>query len=110
MWNNVLIIFGYVFLGWFVIIFISHIVIYIAFKYSNDAKYISVTRDSMFMLTENDWYIIPSISFHFEFKDRNYPSITITWLRWEFYIGYHFKTDIEEEAEAKARIKLNSKK
>ena len=45
MWNNVLIIFGYVFLGWFAIIFISHIVIYIAFKYSNDAKYISVTRD-----------------------------------------------------------------
>lgn len=84
--------------------------IYIAFKYSNDAKYISVTRDSIFMLTENNWYIIPSISFYFKFKNRNYPSITITWLKWEFYICYHFKTNIEEEAETKARIKLNSKK
>lgn len=84
--------------------------IYIAFKYSNDAKYISVTRDSIFMLTENNWYIIPSISFYFKFKNKNYPSITITWLKWEFYICYHFKTNIEEEAETKARIKLNSKK
>ena len=108
MWNNVLIVLGYVFLGWFALMFISNIILYITFKYSNDAKYISITRDTMFMHTESDWYIIPSISFHFEFGDRHYPSITITWLKWEFYIGYHFKTDIEEEAEVKARIDLNS--
>lgn len=103
----ILSIIGIVALIWLGILLVAHIIESIVFKFSKDAKWSSVTRDTALYGTQFDeWYIIPTFSFRFDFNEPAYPAFQIIWLKWVFNISYHFKTDIDEEAEARAKQEL----
>lgn len=105
--GHILQIIGIIALIWLGVLLISNIIIYIVFRYSELSKWSNVTRDTSIYSTEfSEWYIIPTFSFHFEFKSKAYPTFQIIWLKWIFNMSYHIKTDIEEEAEARARQEL----
>lgn len=96
---------------WIGALIVAHIIQYIVFKFAYDStNWTSITRDtSIYGTTFDEWYIIPTISFHIEFNSKTYPTFTITWLKWVFNISYHFKTEKEEEIEAEVRQQLNKK-
>ena len=103
----VLSIIGIIAIVWISLLIIAHIIESIVFRFTANSKYICVTRDSAIYPTDNnEWYIIPSICFRLEFNEPAYPSFEFTWLKWRFYISYHFKTEEEEEIEAEIRKKL----
>lgn len=39
---------------------------------------------------DNDWYIIPTISFH---KGAIYFEVVISWLKWSYYINYSYSSE-----------------
>lgn len=96
---------GIIALIWLGLLIFFHIVLYINFVFSEETKYTSVERNIAIYKTQfNEWYIIPTISFHLEFKDKSYPCFNIIWLKWNFNISYHLKTEEEEEIESQVRI------
>lgn len=98
----VLIIIGCVACIWIGLLAFTNIIQYLIFAITKDSKWISVVRETSIYSTEyNEWYIIPTISFHFEFTNKTYPTFGITWLRWRFNLSYHLKDDIEDSAIAK---------
>ena len=108
--TTVLIIFGIIFIIWFGLVSLFNIVVYIAMRYSSENKYCWLTRDTSVMGTEfNEWYLIPSINFHFGFLDKTWPTIIIVWLKWNLTICYHLKTEEEEELYCKLRHELRTK-
>lgn len=105
--NTILQIVGVVFIIWLTALVIVHIIEYIVFKFSKDSDWCSITRDTYIYDTEfNEWYIIPAISIYFNFSNIKYPCFQISWLKWTFSVSYHIKRDVEEEAEAEARLQL----
>lgn len=109
--KTILIIIGIIALIWIGLLLFFHIALYITFIFSEEIKYTSVQRDvSLFETQFNEWYIIPTISFHLEFKDKSYPSFNIIWLKWNFNMSYHLKTGEEEDIEAEVRRQLNEQK
>lgn len=106
--KTILSIIGIIALIWLTALLIAHIIEYIVFKHSEDSNWCSITRDTSIYNTEcNNWYIIPTFYCYFEFYNKRYPQITFIWLKWVFTISYHFKTELEEEAENEARRKLS---
>lgn len=103
---------GIIAIVWISVLLIAHIILYIVSKFAyNSTELNSVTRDTNIYGTPfNEWYIIPTISFHIEFNSKTYPTFTITWLKWMFDISYHFKTEREEEIEAEVRKQFNKNK
>lgn len=109
--KTILMIIGIIAVIWIGLLLFFHIVLYIAFCFSEETKYTSVQRDiSLYGTQFDEWYIIPTISFHLEFKDKSYPSFNIIWLKWNFNVSYHLKTEEEEDIEAEVRQKLNKQK
>lgn len=109
--KTILMIIGIIAVIWIGLLLFFHIALYIAFIFSEETKYTSVARDiSLYGTQFNEWYIIPTISFHLEFKNNSYPSFSIIWLKWQFYMSYHLKTEKEEDIEAEVREKLNKQK
>lgn len=109
--KTILSIIGIIALVWLTVLLIAHIIEHIVSKFSENSKWCSITRDTSIYGTELDeWYIIPTITIYFSFNSGQYPSFQIIWLKWIFSISYHFKTDLEEEAEAEARRKLSKQK
>lgn len=109
--KTILIIIGIIAIIWIGLLLFFHITLYIVFIFSENIKYTSVTRNTSIYGTQFDeWYIIPTISFLLEFNDNSYPSFTITWLKWNFNISYHLKTEKEEDLEVEVREKLNKQK
>lgn len=106
----ILVIIAIISIIWFFSIVGMNIVTYIVFKYSDDAKYIAVQRDTMlYTNVDNKFYIIPSSSIYNDFGSKRYTTIEISWLKYVLFISYHFKTEVDEEAEAEARRILNKK-
>lgn len=104
--KTILMIIGIIALIWIGLLLFFHIALYIAFVFSKETKYIGIIREtSITRIDYEGWYIIPTISFYFEFKDKSYPYFGFRWLKWEFYMLYHFKTEEEEEIEAEVRQK-----
>ncbi len=101
--GHILQIIGMLALVWIGVLVIYHIIVYIVFEFSKNSNWCCITRDTNIYGTEfNEWYIIPTISFYFNFNSHKYPCFRITWLKWIFDMSYHIKRDIEEEAENKA--------
>lgn len=109
--KTILIIIGIIALVWLGLLLFFNIALYIAFSFNKETKYIAITRETCITPIDYEgWYIIPTISFYFEFKNTSYPSVTFRWIKWEFYILYHLKTEEEEELEAEVRRQLNGQK
>lgn len=101
---------GIIAIVWLALIVIFNIAVYINFKLTQNYNYVCITRDTYFSTNEYGiWYIIPTIGFKFEFDDYNYPTIEINWLKYNFTMNYHIKSEIEEAAEAEVRRELNNK-
>ena len=57
-------------------------------KYDDDQAYICLQCNRSFdKNADDDWYIIPTISFH---KGRIYFEVVISWLKWSYYINYSY--------------------
>lgn len=101
--NVILSIFGIIFLVWIFIVFLWTIIIHIVYKFTDGCKYTYLRRSTVIYGTEYDeWYIIPSFSFHIE-PICKYPTITFIWLKWQFVVHYHFQTEDEETIEVRTR-------
>lgn len=95
---------------WLALFLIFNIAVYINFKITKDSKYVCITNDTFFVKDEyNMLYIIPTIGFRLEFNEYSYPTFEIKWLKYNFNISYHIKSEIEEEAEMIARHELKNK-
>ena len=101
---------GIIAIIWLFFVVIFNIAIYINFRLTQNSKHVCITRNTYFSVNEYGiWYIIPTIGVTFEFDDYNRPSIEIDWLKYTFTMDYHIKSEIEEEAEAKAWRELSKK-
>ena len=91
----------------FISILAMNVVTYVLFKHSDEAKYIAVQRDTILCTSNTEGYtLLPSISVYKDFDNKRYRSIELSWLKYTFFISYHFKTNEDEEAEAEARRKI----
>lgn len=100
-------IFGWIFIAWFVILFLYHLVIYVLFNFSEDSNYVSITRESWIGSTEMyNWYIFPAISIRF----GKWSYVELYWLKWSYCLTYRIKTEDEEELEAEVRREIAKRK
>lgn len=98
---------GIIAIVWLTLIVIFNIAVYINIKLNADTNYIAITRDTYFSANEYGiWYILPTIGFKFDFDNTNYPTVEIKWLKYDFTLYYHIKSETEELAEAKARREI----
>lgn len=100
--KTILIIIGCVACVWIGLLAFTNIIQYLIFAITKNSKWISVVREtSIYPNSDNEWFVIPTITFHFEFSNKTYPTFCIIWLKWNFTLSYHLKDDIEDSAIAK---------
>ena len=91
----------------FISILAMNIVTYVLLKHSDEAEYVAVQRDTTLYTSNTEGCkVLPSISVYHEFGNKRYTTIELSWLKYTFFISYHFKTNDDEEAEAEARRKI----
>lgn len=84
---------GYIFAVVLVASLLFHIIIYIINR-NKDNPIIELSRSSSFWVVyDKEFAIIPTIKISCTGK---YLEITIEWLRWAYYINYHFVHEDDE--------------
>lgn len=103
--KTILSIIGIIAIIWFLCVHIANIALYIVYKVTNGLTYTALVRAiAIYNTTDGEWYIIPAVSFY---NDNGFFNLTISFIKWNFIIEYHFRTEEEETLYYQAKRELD---